>query len=200
MLVRTLTELHFDIKNVSTHDNVLESVLEVAVDLVREGGVEPATFVVNHLDFKNLNIGVQDSTVLVNKALEHYKTILGRGVELKKIELHPSHISVFAYEVEEEWNTEVSHTTYVHRIIEALCDSIPEGVQFEKDEYVYRSPEDFFQTLQGESPELIKRLLKAFKIEYREYSLEDLIRSTNNGSDNYSRSYLIQAKELAVQV
>lgn len=200
MLVRTLIALQFDIKNVSTHHNLLENVLEVSVDLVREDVVEPATFVVSVLDFKNFNIGVQDSTVLVNKALEHYKSTLGRSVELKEIEVYKSHIAVFAYEVVEEWNTEVSHTTHLHRIIEVLTDSIGEGLSFEKDGYVYRSPEEFFQALQGESPELIKRLLKAFNIEYREYSLEDLIRSTNNGSDNYSCSYLIQAKELAIQV
>lgn len=130
----------------------------------------------------------------------HFKIELQTLISVDSVQIHPNSISVRAKKVVEIWDSNVEHTIEVPYFVEVLCDSIPCGLEFEKDGYKYGSPDDFFATLQGSSAELVKKILTALKVDYRCYTAKEFVDATNGGLNDYSRSYLILAKSLMVNV
>ncbi|MEG1728115.1 MAG: hypothetical protein RR280_01045 [Bacteroidaceae bacterium] len=140
---------------------------------------------------------------ILEEALSKY---YGAPLRDFKTTVHPTYIT-FNFCVEE---VQVEHTDFMHTyeksvttsaLIEIQIDEL-EGEngdnKFQFEGQVF-DPKDLVKYLQGYPTSDVTQLLYAANISHKQYSPIELAQEINNGSDNFSNSYVISTVTIEVQ-
>lgn len=145
-----------------------------------------------------------DRTNDVCKALvDYYKSPLR---DLAIMERNPDR-SEYSFYIEE---VQVEHTDFMHTYEKSVTTSALIEIQIDElegengdNKYQFEGqvfePKDLVKRLQGYPTSDVLQLLYAANISHRQYSPLELAQEINNGSDNFSNSYVIATVTIEVQ-